>query len=149
MKPEIHALYEIHRHQLLLNCTDQDREFIFPLDYIYALDNRMYPYFQESWCVGDDPFVECYQVTKEFMTEVITELDRQWLDKSEQIPTFYELEGIYGREQRFELINIIRYCYLHQGFDGGFYDRILTPTEHPTEASGITREYNASDIYLV
>ena len=149
MSSELHALYELHRHQILFNCTDSSGNLIIPKDYLYAVDERMYPFFHENWCAGEDPYLDCYEISKEFVSEVILELDRLWLDKDEEVPTFYQLEEKYGRDKRHELIDIIRYCYLHGGFDKDFYESILKPTEHPTEASGICRDLLASDIYLV
>ena len=149
MTPELRALFELHRHQILINCTDADGVFKIPQDYLYAIDERMYPFFQENWCAGEDPYLECYSIGKEFVSEVILELDRLWLEEGEEVPTFYELEEKYGRGKRPELIDIVRYCFLHGGFDEKFYDRILTPMEHPSEASSIRREYRPCDIYLV
>ncbi len=149
MTPELHALYEIHRNQLLFSCTDNEGNFRLSAAYIYALYNRMFPYLHQNWCAGEDPYLLCYQVSKDFITEVVDALDRLWLATDENVPTFYGLEEKYGREKRVELIHILRYSYLNGGFDSAFYECILTPMEHPAEASGICLEFFPGDIYLI
>ncbi len=116
--------------------------------YYYAVSERMFPYFHEHWCSGDDPFEDVYRIKKEFIEDVVTYVNKLWIDQ-EPIPTFYDLEKKYGRENRSELINIFRYCYLNGGFDEAFYRSLLEPMQHPTEASGLCRNLDSHDFLLV
>ncbi len=149
MSPELHALYEIHRQQILLNCADSDGEFRFHKAYVYALDSRMFPYFHENWCRGEDPFIPCYEVSKKFIADVVAYLDDLWVKNLHSVPSFYDLEKKYGTDQRFRLIKILRYSYLNGGFDKSFYSQILSQFKHPSEAGSICADYRACDVLLV
>jgi hypothetical protein len=148
MTTELNALYHLHRHQVILNAKDRDGHYQFPKDYLYAVANRVFPFFQQGWAGENDPYLECYDVQKDFIEEVLTHMDELWLKKA-PIPTFYALEKKYGREHRHDLILIFRYSFLHGGFDTDFYASLLKPTEHPTEASPLCRDFSDSDLMLL
>lgn len=148
MTAELNALYHLHRYQIVLNAKNRDGQYQFPANFLYAVANGVFPFFQQGWAGEEDPYLECYDVKKEFIEDVLTYMDDLWL-KKEPIPTFYELEKKYGREHRHDLIAIFRYSYLHDGFDAAFYASLLKPTEHPTEASLLCRDFSESDLLLL
>ena len=87
MTPKLHPRYEIHRHQFLFSCTDNEGNFRLPAAYIDALDKRMFPYLHQNWCAGEDPYLPCYQVSRDFITKVVDALVRLWLATDEEVPT--------------------------------------------------------------
>jgi hypothetical protein len=144
----LRALYEIHRHQILFNAKDASGQLNFPEGYLYAVANRVFPYFHSSWCGDeDDPFASCYRVPSDFMERVITDLDQQWLAGT--VPTFYNVERKYGHEQRAALIDIFRYSFLSHKFDSTFYQSLLANAGAPTEANGLSRPFDESEIHLL
>lgn len=147
MDKQLKATFEIYRSQILLSSQRDDGSLKVPESYFYALMHRMHPYFHQEFDRTDDPFINCYSVTYELIHDVITYLDDLWI-KKQQIPTFYDLETKYGRELRCELIIILRYCYLNHKFDSKFFSDLLTPMEHPSEASGICQDFSADDLML-
>ncbi len=149
MSNELKAVFESHRMQILLNCQDPSGDLKLPEGFLYSVAAGIYPIFDESWCVGEqDPFSDCYRVGKEFVDQLVTHLDKKWLEKA--VPTFYQLEGEFGgRAKRVELIQVLRYCFLSDKFDPDFYDTVLTASEHPVEANGINRPFSNDDISIL
>jgi hypothetical protein len=148
MTLELTALYHLHRFQIILNAKDRDGEFQFPEAFLYAVANGVYPQFHQTWCAGNDPYLDCYNVEKQFMLDAIKYVDDLWTN-SKPTPTFYELEDKFGKEYRSNLIGIFRYCFLAKRFDKAVYDTLLKPTEHPTEASFLCRDFDDSDLMLI
>lgn len=126
-------------------------------DYLYAWGEGVYPLFNDTdGSVNPMPhesYPDFFKVKKETVQRVITYLDEKWLAKT--VPTFYELEdefgGKWGEEDgRMALIGICRYAYLRGGFDKSFWNKLLTPMKHPSEASSISRSFNREqDIYFI
>lgn len=144
----LRAAYETYRAQIMLNGIDHEGKLRIDPAYYYAVSVRMFPYFHTHWCDGSDPFAEIYSIGQEFMDEVITYVDALWV-QGNPIPSFYELEDKFGRDQRSALILIFRYCYLNEGFSPEFYSSLLAPSAHPTEASIISLEISKHDCLLV
>lgn len=126
-------------------------------DYLYAWDRGVYPSINDTdGSVNPMPH-ECYpeffKVKKETVDKVLKYLDDKWLEKD--VPTFYELEehfgGKWGKEDgRLALTSICRYAYLSESFDDEFWKKLLTPMQHPSEASLICRRLDReSDIYFI
>ena len=149
MTLELHALFEIHRNQILFNALDSDGNFQLSPAYIFAVDRRIYPFFHDNWC-GDkpDPYSDCYCVSKDFMDDVFSHLDSLWQDSPDDVPTFYELESQYGREKRGELIVTLHYSFVSERFGEPFYSKLLSPGDHPVEAGGITNEFSPENVHL-
>lgn len=131
------AAYETYRAQIMLNGVDHEGNLRIDSAYYYAVSVRMYPYFHTYWCDDDlDPFAEIYNITENYINEVVTYVEEQWRNKTTL--TFYELEAKFGgREMRSTLIRIFRYCFLNNRFDPDFYAKLLTPMQHPVEAGGL------------
>lgn len=148
MTPELMALYHLHRFQITLNARNHEGELRLPQAFLYAIANGVYPYFHQTWSCENDPYVDCYRIKKEFISEVLEYVDNLWR-KGQPVPTFYQLESKFGKGFRVELIDIFRYCFLGEQFDDNFYEQLLRATDHPTEASNIIAEFEDSDFMLV
>lgn len=61
MNPTTSALYEIHRHQILLDALRRRDDQVLPAAYLYALDRRISPIFHTEWIDRDDPFETAYR----------------------------------------------------------------------------------------
>lgn len=120
--------------------------------YLYAWEADVYPF--DSRAKWHAPFETSFLVTKEMIAELSEYLDGRW-HRKQKIPTFYELEDRYGVRHgrtawdRHALIVALRYMWLCNHFDKRFWDALMAPMEHPSEASGVTREFDrTSDIYF-
>jgi hypothetical protein len=112
MLPELNALYQIHRYQILLNAKDSVGNYKLPTGYLYAVSKGIYPYWHQEWCGenGNDPYLECYDFKQDLVEEIINLLERKEL-------TYSELERTQDdgrRIRRHRLWTIIRYCYLSE-----------------------------------
>lgn len=144
-----HQLFQLMKFQILLAAKSgvgiSDA-------YAYAWDNGVYPFFDEG-ATFHEPFSSHFDVTPEMVDDLTKYLDDCWMEK--KVPTFYEIEDHYkvmiGRTKwdRSKLISTCRYLFLKDSFDGQFWKTLLTPMEHPTEASSVTRKFSAeNDIYF-
>jgi len=121
-------------------------------DYIFAWDNGVYPF--NARVDYHKPFGSQFSVGKDAMNELAELLDKRWLDNNPM--TFYELEDHFGGKHgmkdgwdRSRLINACRYFHLKGMFKGhDFWETMLKPMEHPTEASEITNPLQAYDYSL-
>jgi hypothetical protein len=146
MTTELTALYHLHRYQIILNMKNSNGIYQLPVAYLYSVANNIFPYFHTNWCCDDnDPYQDCYTINKDFVTEVIEYMDDLWIH-SKPIPTFYDLESKYTKEYRCELVAILRYCYLHQGFDENFYKAIIERS--PCEAN-ICMKFSDDELLLL
>lgn len=125
--------------------------------YVYAWENSVYPFFDDTdGSVSRKPhehYAEFFLVSSEKVDELSKYLDDCYL--SGNVPTFYELEDKYNTRSsasdwdRMDLIKICRYLVLSDSWDKSFWEKILTPTQYPSEASGIMRDYSRlSDVYF-
>jgi len=147
--PELKALYQIHRYQILLNAKSPDGEYRFPEAYLYSVANDIYPLWHQSWHTSEnDPFEELYHTNKEFIYSVMTYVDELWLAKKD-LPSFYDLEEKYGRDNRSLLIHAFRYCFLNRGFDETVYKALFGESSHPSEAAGICMEFKDYELALI
>lgn len=149
MSLELKALYLIHRNQIMLNAKEADGSYRYPEAYLYAVAHHIYPALHESWCPGEDPFEEVYQVSKDIFDQV-TDYIGKFLEEDKPVPTYYELEGtLKTREQRYEVNRVLRYCYLDEHFTKDVFDALLRGEQHPAEAKSIRRPLNDDDLLLI
>lgn len=147
------ALFNQQRIQIMSLGVDQEK---FSDDYLFAWEAGVYPFFSDTdgsvTPMPHECYPEFFKVKKEVVDKVTKYLDDKWLDK--KVPTFYELEeefgGKWGEEDgRMALIGICRYAFLRGSFNSEFWDTLLTPMEHPSEASSIRRKLDRErDIYF-
>ncbi|NTX08012.1 CopG family transcriptional regulator [Myxococcus sp. CA040A] len=146
-------LFQLARFNVLVAAKTADPAVkLFPDSYIYAWDECVYPLFNESAHLHE-PFAEQFKVPKAMVEELSKYLDDRWL--AEDVPSFYQLESHYdvrsGHSEwgRFKLIATCRYMFLHKLFDKTFWDALLRGSDHPSEAKGITRKFDAAkDVYF-
>jgi antitoxin MazE len=146
-------IYETTRFQVLAAALTPGAKDLLPSSYVFAWDREVFP-FLDAGARLHVPFEPYFRVGDEKADELSKFLDDRWTAK--QVPTFYELEDHFevrlGRSgwDRSKLISSCRYMYLNDLFDAAFWKTLLTPKEHPTEASTITRKYDpGKDLRLV
>lgn len=140
------AMFNQQRLQIMDLGFHQDK---FSDAYLYAWQESVYPFFEDTdGSVPQMPhevYEDFFIKTKEKVDSLSKLLDDLWLKK--EVPTFYELESLLNVRgssewERMDLIKICRYMYLQIGsFDNDFWEAILTPMQHPSEASSITRPF--------
>lgn len=145
------AIFNLQRFSILQTKLNPQTAHFIPDEYAFAWYVKLYPFFNNSDLHED--LEECFTITKEQLDNVTEFLDTEWL--AGKLYTFYELEKIgYGKGpflglDRMGLIYILKYVKLYGGFDEDFWNEILKPMKHPSEARSIQRPFGPDDIYLV
>ena len=152
------GLADVRARQIFLTKFFTETENVYEDAYTFAVCKSIYPLFHEERYMETDeevyklklPFYETYELSENTVSEFADYLDVNW--RGGRNFTFYELESHYrnswsGNDLRSDLINCLRYFFLHDTFDQPFWDTILKPMEYPTEASRITRAFNKSELY--
>lgn len=148
------ALYQQMRLSILLTAQNGVDESPFSPDYIAAWDDQVYPLFSEGadW---HKPHEACFKIRSDKVEELFNHLLHHFDNNSDL--SFYELEnsfGVYGSThsikgwERFELIRICRYLYLHGCFDDAFWASLTKNGECPSEAHSIRQSTDHMNIYL-
>lgn len=145
-------MYEMARFQVLTAALTLGGVRL-PGSYVFAWDHEVYP-FSDAGARLHVPFEPYFRVGTEKADELSKFLDDRWIAK--KVPTFYELEDHFeirlGRSgwDRGMLISSCRYMHLNDLFDAAFWKTLLTPGQHPTEASTVTRKFDPrKDLLLV
>lgn len=132
--------------------------------YLYAWYNGVYPINEDSdGSVLKRPhevYEEFFRVSK-LKVDMLSEYLSTKCDEN-GVPTFYELEdefgvsssstGQYGGYEwsRSDLLKVCRYLYLDGSFDTSFWQTLITPFQHPSEAASICRPFDReADIYFM
>lgn len=146
------TIFNLQRFQILQTKLNPATTNLIPNDYAYAWYQRLYPLLEENNLHED--LQTYFSITKEQVDEITGYADREWLEK--RYYNFYEYEKYYNCRvnpvmgiSRSTLISVFRYMFLRDSFDQQFWDKLLEPMQHPIEASGITRDFDISYIYLV
>lgn len=137
------AIYETKREQLILAVKNPALSGHVNLAYVYAHESRMAPYFHIQ--KDDDPFVGAYNISWDFVSEVIEYADKEWL--AGNVYEFYEYEHQFGGDKRCELIAIFRYTFNSRKFDAAFFKKLVSNA--PVEANDINQSLTPDDIYLI
>lgn len=119
--------------------------------YLYAWDRGVYPIFHSDELIK--PFAAYFPVSKEALSKLLRFLDEQML--KDRLYTFYQLEDYFrirhgdSEWDRSTLIGAFRYMFLTKNFERKFWDTLLTPMEHPSEARSIIGKFDRDeDIYF-
>lgn len=134
------ALYEQRKLIITQNYRTIGDKTGFAQSYVYSVANDVFPIFHIGHYEDIEIYDKFYKVSQEKIQEFIRYIDEIWL-KKEQIG-FYEIENKYGgRENRFELINMLRYCYLDNRFSGEeFWNYLMA--NGPIETHSLIREFD-------
>lgn len=146
------AIFNLQRYSILNTKLNSQTQDIIPNDYAYAWYSGVYPFFTSSNIHED---LEEFFTFNKKQTETIAEyVDKEWL--AQKTYTFYELEDHFDVRgipvegiSRECLFHVLRYIYLHRGFDKIFWDKLLTPMEYPTEVESLTREFSIDELYII
>lgn len=146
------SIFNLQRFQILQTKLNPSTTNLIPNDYAYAWYKKLYPLLDENELHED---LESYfSITKEQVDEITNFADKEWLEN--KYYTFYEYENHYKCRSnpflditRHTLIAVFRYMYLREAFDQNFWNKLLEPMQHPSEAGGITRDFDINYIYLI
>lgn len=148
------ALFQQMRFSILSTVLDGVDKSPFTDAYLFAWDRGVYPAFDEGadWHI---PHADQFKIGEGKVDELAKFLDEKWLAK-EPI-TFYEVESHFdvhgtthslGTWDRYELLSVCRYLYLHSHFDDAFWDTLLTNGDCPSEAFSIRSPMDRQSIYF-
>ncbi|MFT6350532.1 MAG: antitoxin MazE [Psychromonas sp.] len=127
--------------------------------YLYAWYNGVYPAMEDTdgsvIAKPHEAYSDFFTIKKSKVLELLNMFDDDWKNKS--VPTFYELEDRlkvnyeHSQWDRSQLLKVCRYFYLQNVCWGDeFWNTLITPMQHPTEAGSITRALSRdSDIYFI
>lgn len=144
-KDVLKALYYIRKNQILQFYKLNPEKSGYPNSYVYAISNDCYPFFHST--DETDIYLDCFSISKDFCQQFIRFIDEEcWLKKDYK--TFYQLENIYGREKRSDMLVILRYCYLDGRFSRQeFWDTLTRNGDCPSECRGLVSEFSDWEIY--
>lgn len=128
------AQFESMRFQILTTKLNTETESKISDAYAYAWYERIYPYFSDS--KFHESVEDNFSISYDEMERISEIVDRDW--REDQVKTFYEYEKSLG--DRVTLLKYFRYSYLLDHFDDNFWKKLLTPMEHPSEATLIVKE---------
>lgn len=145
-------LFNLQRFMILQTKMNKQTSNHIPDEYAFAWYVKLYPFFTESDL--HEGYEECFSITKEQVDAVSKYLDDEWLEG--RIYSFYDLEGYFNLRikpkfdlDRGKLIYILKYMKLRGGFDNNFWEKLLEPMKHPSEAKYIASNFGPDDIYLI
>ena len=134
------ALYEQRKLMITQHYKMIEEKTGFSQSYVYSVANDVFPIFHIGHYEDIEIYDKFYKVGQAQIQDFIRYIDKIWLAKKEV--GFYDLENKYGgRENRFELINMLRYCYLDNRFSGEkFWNYLMA--NGPIETHSLTRDFD-------
>jgi hypothetical protein len=142
------ALFQMMRFQVLAAALQSGSAQKLHDSYVFAWDACIYPLFNDA-ADFHKPFADQFQINRASIEGLFKQLDGMWAEK--KVPTYNVLEhSLRGTEwTRQRLILGLRYMWLHDRFDSGFWKTLMTRDEFPHEAREITTKYvRAMDVYF-
>jgi len=147
------AIFNLQRFSILQTKLNPATSDLISDSYAYAWYDNVYPYLHESDIHSD--LKECFNVKEEQVKIIAETADKNWLDNKNL--NYYEYERLFSWNEeykhykigRVELLTAFRYFYLKGIFDENFWKKLLEAGEYPIEASGIIKEFNQTDLYLI
>ena len=135
----LQALFSNYKKQLFL--IYQANPEILSKSFLYAISNDIYPLFNESKDI--QLYESLFKTDKNMVTTIIRFIDEMWLNK--EYITFYKLEEKFGRGKRYEIYNILRYCFLDGRFDENLFNDIKK--EAPAECKNFDKAFELKELY--
>ena len=136
------ALVEIQRTQIILAKRTELTANLMSNSYAFALDKRMCPVFETD---DTNPLEEGYTIKRQFINQVLKYCADKW--NAGEILSFYGLEAHFNRNNRLELIFILRYAFLRHWIDDKFFQGIASSC--PGEAHGINDPFDVNEIGII
>ena len=115
------ALYEQKKLIILQSYKNMGDKTGFSESYIYAIEKDIFPFFHLD--ISED------------VREIVLFISDYW--NNHKTITFYELENEFGGKQqaRWDLIDVLNYCFLDNRFMGrGFIKGLFKENNYPAEA---------------
>jgi antitoxin MazE len=148
-------MFSLARLQIIQMASTQINFELVSEAYLFAWLKGVYPMLHDS---GQGELRNTHQfcsdnfiISHKIVETISACLDNKWDDA----PTFYELEKFFDSRSRLpfhydraSLILTCRYLYLSDGFYPDFWGKLLTPGEHPSEASIITNRLSKDEVTL-
>jgi hypothetical protein len=144
------VLFNLQRFQILQTKSNPQTSDLIPDYYAYAWEVKLFPALDENALHED---LKEYFTIKEKQVNLISDrADSEWLEK--RLYNFYEYEDYFRKDtqngiDRVTLLYSFRYFYLKRGFDDSFWEKLLEPSKHPSEAALIKRDFKIDSIYLI
>lgn len=153
-------LYEIYRLQALQSiiylCKDNKEEWKKYKSLAYALNNRLYPYFDDdNGSIFEEFSDTVYDVGKcdmDTFSKYLTSREDEYSVLDNQLPplTYYKIQSaVGGAEQKYKLISFLEYAKLNKQYMI-LYENLNHNNEAPIEAHSLLNDidFNISDIVL-
>ncbi|WP_062326920.1 hypothetical protein [Treponema endosymbiont of Eucomonympha sp.] len=145
-------LFSLQKFQILQTWINPQTSHIVPDEYAYAWSVGLYPTFSEGeW---HENFKEQFEIKEDIISKAINFLDQEW--QKGKVYTFYQIRDHFVYEEKVEklqdkwtLIYILRYIYLHGSFDARFWEKVVENGGCPIEAKTITSIFDTTKIKLV
>jgi len=134
------ALYEQRKLIITQNYKILKDRTGFAQSYVYSVAHDIYPVFHLDHYQDIDLYKDFYKISETQIQNFIEHIDNIWI-KQEKVG-FYDLERKYdGRENRWDLIVMLRYCYLDGRFSGEEFWKYLM-TNGPIECHSLTKDFD-------
>lgn len=146
------SIFNMQRFMILQTKLNPQTADQIPDDYAFAWYVNLYPFFSDGGVHED--LEDYFHIKEEQIDYVSKYIDDEWLEGITY--TFYELENYFKCRHnppkgidRMVLLYILKYIKLYGGFDEAFWNKLLEPTKHPSEAQSIARPFTSNHIYLI
>jgi hypothetical protein len=139
-------LFNLQRFTILQTKINPQTKSSISDDYAYAWYSGVYPFFDENELT--ELYKDFFEVKKGIVRKVIEYLDAEWLNRNYY--TFYQIRDYFNKDEidKYQLILILKYVYLHGGFDQEFWNVLLKSGEYPIEAKSIISKFDILGIRL-
>ena len=143
MNDLLSAIYETKRQSFLLGYIQYPEKFDDALAYAYY--HRLSPTLHAS-SDKQDPFEEVYDVSSEFISEVLKYVDEKWLARDLDSMGFYDLEEKFGgyKTNRMELKFALEYMRIDRRFDESVWEAI--EENAPMEANSLMSSFSPDNV---
>jgi hypothetical protein len=145
------AIFNLQRFQILQMKINQETTDIIPDHYVYAWAVMMYP-AQDTGKLHED-LEKFFSLREAQVDEVIDFVEIDWLEG--KYHSFYDYEAVFNARSkksdidRIALVHVFRYSYLRNAYNEDFWEHLLAPSKHPSEAKLITKPFSLREVFLI